>query len=178
MGQVRQPIPVKLIVSAFTGETGLWPEIREVLTARLGIIDYESEWLPFDQTRYYAREFGEGLQRKLVAFADLTPPDTLPSVKLLANELELCWTSDGRRRVNLDVGYVTLAKLVLATTKDYAHRLYIGNGIYAEVTLRYEGGEYRAWPWTYPDYAGPRLREVVAEIRRLLYQQLHGADQT
>jgi len=148
------------------------PVARRALANRFGAIDYQSEVLPFDHTTFYAREFGEGLVRQIVAFAELIPPDRLAEIKRVTNELEMTWAADGRRRVNLDPGYVSLSKMVLATTKNYSHRIYLGQGIYAEVTLHYKGGSFQPWEWTYPDYASPPYLEVFNKIRGIYVAQL------
>ncbi|BCV25565.1 DUF4416 family protein [Gelria sp. Kuro-4] len=167
MGRVTVPEPVTPIASVFTGDEGLFAAVRAALAERLGPCIYASPVLPFDHTDYYAAEMGPDLKRRLFAFADLVDPGELPALKHWSNSLEAHWAVDGRRRVNIDVGYITLAKLVLATTKDHAHRLYLGKGIYGEVTLRYVGGRFEPWPWTYPDYASPAYRKICAEIREL-----------
>ena len=74
-------------------------------------------------------------------------------------------TDGPARPVNLDMGYVDGGKLVLATTKDYAHRLYLGAGIYGEVTLRWRAGAFEPWEWTYPDYRSGHYREFFAQVR-------------
>jgi hypothetical protein len=173
MGKIREPVLVKLIVSMFTGDETLLAVARGALANRFGAIDYQSESLPFHHTEFYAREFGPGLVRQIVAFAELIPPQRLAEVKRTTNELELTWAVDGKRRVNLDPGYVSLGKLVLATTKDYSHRIYLGQGIYAEVTLKYEHGRFQPWEWTYPDYASAPYLEIFGEIRRSYVDQLH-----
>jgi len=174
MGKVKQPPPVKLMCSIFTADETLLAVARDALTSQWGPLDYQSEVLPFKHTTYYAREFGENLLRQIVAFAILIAPERLAEIKHATNDLERTWSVDGRRRVNLDPGYVSLSKLVLATTKDYAHRIYLGQGIYAEVTLQFKHGAFRAFEWTYPDYASPRYLEICAEIRSFYAQQLRG----
>ena len=84
------------------------------------------------------------------------------------------WTLGGKRRVNIDPGYISQSKLVLATTKDHSHRIYLGQGIFAEVTLRYYKGTFRAWEWTYPDYASPPYIAIFNHIRKLYKEQLKG----
>jgi len=172
MGKSKEPRPVKLIASLFSADETLLAVARGALLNLFGPLDYQSEFLPFDQTRYYQREFGAGLLRQIVAFASLIAPERLAEVKRVTNELEQTWAVDGRRRVNLDPGYVSLSKLVLATTKDYAHRIYLGQGIYAEVTLQFTHGAFQAREWTYPDYASPRYLAIFAEIRRRYADQL------
>jgi hypothetical protein len=172
VGQIKQPKPVKLITSIFSGDETLLAVARGALSSRFGSLDYQSEVLPFNQTSYYAREFGTSLLRQIVAFATLIAPNHLAEIKCATNEIELTWSVDGKRRVNLDPGYICLGKLVLATTKDYAHRIYLGQGIYAEVTLQYRHGAYQPWEWTYPDYASPRYLKICTEIRAIYAQQL------
>jgi hypothetical protein len=172
MGTIRDPQPVKLIVGMFTTEPDLFDTALDALAEAYGPADYESETLPFDQTTYYDAEFGAPLWRRFLAFQRLIAPDTLPAIKRHTNDLELTWTREGQRRINLDPGYVSLSKLVLATTKNHGHRLYLGQGIYGEVTLGYRDGTWQAWPWTYPDYRTLAYRAIFVEIRALYRQQL------
>lgn len=137
-----------------------------------GPVDAVSEVWPFDMTEYYAVEMGEDLQRQFVSFQSLIDPILLPSIKILTNDLErrVCYElglPTEQRRVNLDPGYLSLSKIVLATTKDFSHRMYVGNGIYAESTLHFEKGGWMAWPWTYPDYASPRYHAFFDQVREL-----------
>ena len=172
MGQIKTPKPVKLIVSALAPSEGLLQAAREAVVAQWGAIDVESELLPFEHTAYYAREFGSTLVRRIWAFESLIDPAALTEIKHTSNQNEARWAVDGRRQINLDPGYVSLAKLVLATTKNHGHRIYLGQGIYAEVTLQYRDKAFRPWPWTYPDYGTPRYCELCAEIRQRYLDQL------
>ena len=180
MGKVKEPLPVKLIASMFTASMELLEEAKVRLSQEFGPIDYESELLSLDHTTYYAAEFGEGLKRRFVAFAELVHPGKLVEIKLLTNALELVlsgakgmeWAVEGKRQINIDPGYVSHSKLVLATTKDHAHRIYLAQGIYAEVTLHFRGGTFQPWPWTYPDYASPPLIAIFNHIRGLYVKQL------
>jgi hypothetical protein len=172
MGAAREPQPVKLVASLLTGEVALLEPVREALVGAWGPIDFASALLPFDHTDYYAPEFGPALQRQIVTFAELIPPGDLPRVKRRTNKLEGGFLAEGRRRVNIDPGYVSLGKLVLASTKDHAHRLYLGQGIYGEVTLTYQRGRFRPWPWTYPDYASDRYCDLFEAIRTRYKAQL------
>ena len=165
-------MPVKLIASMFAATGELLEEAGVRLSQEFGSIDYESELLPFDHTAYYAAEFGENLKRRFVAFEELLHPGKLAEIKLLTNALEMEWAVEGKRRINIDPGYVSHSKLVLATTKNHAHRIYLGQGIYAEVTLHFRDGTFRAWPWTYPDYASPPLIAIFNQIRGLYVKQL------
>jgi hypothetical protein len=174
MGTTKTPRPVKLIVSAFAPSDVLLHEARQRLGAVWGAVDCESDLLPFAHTDYYAAEFGPGLVRRIWSFQPLVDPGDLAAIKRHTNEMEQRWASDGRRQVNLDPGYVSMAKLVLATTKNHGHRIYLRDGIYAEVTLCYRNGSYQPWPWTYPDYATETYRALFGEIRRRYVAQLRG----
>jgi hypothetical protein len=175
VGQAVQPTPVKLIVPMLAREVAWFDLAEQRLAEHFGPADYVSVLLPFDHTRYYEPEFGPGLQRFFIAFAQLIDPGRLAEIKALTNALETEWRVEGRRQINLDPGYVSGAKLVLATTKNQAHRIYLGQGIYAEVTLIYRERDFRPLPWTYPDYASEAYRQVMREVRAHYLQQLREA---
>jgi hypothetical protein len=172
MGLIRQREPVKLVASLLSCHLDLLPEVRKALGLAVGKIDYVSPLLPFNQTSYYEREMGSCLQREIVTFEALRDAGDLSTVKRLTNELEPRWAEGGRRRVNIDPGYITLGKFVLATTKDQSHRIYIGQGIFAEVTLRYRNKSFEPWEWTYPDYGSGPYITLLNELRRQYQQQL------
>jgi hypothetical protein len=187
MGKAAVARPVKLIVSAFASTDALLQQARQRLAAAYGLVDVESDLLPFAHTSYYDAEFtdmpdtgdppdpgGSALVRRIWSFEPLIDPGALAAIKLSTNDLERGWATNGRRRVNLDPGYVSLAKLVLATTKNHGHRVYLRDGIYAEVTLRYRDGTFSPWPWTYPDYATAAYCALFGRIRRRYVAQLHG----
>ena len=152
------------------GKTGIMPPVP-VLAVLYGDADYSSPPLPFDISEYYQAEMGSGLTRRFVAFRRLVPPDALAAVKLATIELEAALAVDGRRQVNLDPAYLSAGKLVLATTKNQQHRIYLGQGVFAEVALRYRDGAWRAWEWTYRDYRSPEYARVFDEIRALYMAQ-------
>ncbi len=176
MGHAREPAPVKLVASLLSQDTAVLAEAVAALELRWGPVDWVSELLPFEHTEYYAAEFGTHLQRRFVTFRHLIAPAELPAAKRHSNEIEWVLARDGRRRVNIDPGYVSLAKLVLATTKDHAHRVYLGDGIYAEVTLVYQNGCFRPWPWTYPDYAEEGCRALFSQVRERYRRELRRVD--
>lgn len=164
MGEVYPPRPVKLIIAIIArGEEPIRAALP-LLTARWGEIDFTGAVLPFDVTDYYNAEMGEGLIRQFISFEQLIDPGELASIKRETNNLEQRFAAHGNRVINLDAGYVALDKLVLATTKNRAHRIYIGQGVYAEVTLLYHRGSYEAWRFTYPDFHKP---EYIAELNRI-----------
>jgi len=143
-----------------------------------GPTDEVSEFWPFDTTDYYELEMGENLQRQFVSFERLVNPEELAHIKRHTNEQEErltydCGLAKGQRPVNLDPGYISLSKLVLATTKDYSHRIYLRDGVYAECTLHYEDGKWVPWPWTYPDYADTRYHPFFERVRERYKVKLH-----
>jgi hypothetical protein len=177
MGQLHATIPVKLVVPMFSASAEAFRRAEEELVARFGPVDYRAGGIPFVFTHYYEAEFGEGLERRFLSFQRLIDPGELASIKLLTNALEWEFSPAGRgaqprRAINLDPGYLALGKFVLATTKDHAHRLYLGQGIYAEATLAYRGGVFVAWPWTYLDYQSEAYLRVLRAIRVLYAQQI------
>lgn len=135
-------------------------------------MDKESEVMDFTFTGYYDKEMGAGIKRQFVSFTRLILPEQLPVIKLLTNKIEQDLALKGKRRVNIDPGYLSLAKVVLATTKDYSHRLYLEQGIYGEVTLTYARGKFSSFPWTYPDYQTQAYQQFFGEIREIYKKQL------
>ncbi len=172
MGTARDPVPVKLIIPMLSQDSALLDDVSAPLAQEFGDTDYCSPDLPFAHTTYYEREMGDHLLRRFVSFGRLIDPADLAEIKLITNGLEQQWAVEGQRRINLDPGYLSAGKLVLATTKNHAHRIYLGRGIYAEVTLAYREGEFRAWPWTYPDYRTPEYASILRDIRTLYMAQV------
>jgi hypothetical protein len=176
VAQAIEPPPVKLIIGLILAPEAPILAIRQQLEASYGPIDQETALLPFVATKFYEREMGPALQRLLWSFDALIAADALAGLKHETNDIEQTYAMYAglvrHRRVNLDPGYVDLAKLVLATTKDRQHRLYLGRGIYAEVTLRYTGGRFVPWEWTYPDYRTPEYLAFFDAVRRRYRQQL------
>ena len=174
MGEIRIPIPVKLFVGMLSPEPALFDACAELLGTQYGSVDFKSGILAWDRTDYYKEEMGTGIKRMFIFFQDLADPGILSSVKHFTNSIEqrfLAQNSDHpRRRINLDPGYVTEAKVVLATTKDFSHRVYIGGNMYAEVTLRYDSKERSFAPLehTYYDYRTEEYLTIFNNARELL----------
>ena len=168
MGRPVAHEKVCLIIGMLSRFPELFGRAADALSARFGKVSRESEILPFDFTDYYAPEMGEDLRRKFCAFECLIEPERLVEIKLWTNELEEKMAGADypvARPINLDPGYVAASKLVLATTKDHAHRIYLGRGIYAEVTLSFMAKEFRPMSWTYPDYRTDPYRRFFETIR-------------
>ena len=176
MGQPKAPKPVKLVMSLIMGSEALFEEVTADLRPLYGEIDFESPWMTFDFTDYYAREMGRKLKRRMITFQRLIQPDTLSMVKGETNRIEQTYADRGKRKVNIDPGYVSTHHLILATTKPYTHRPYLRDGIYADLTLIYQKGGFRTLEWTYPDYRRPEMVKMLDQIRRTYLGQIKGRD--
>jgi len=163
-----------LITGMISAFPALFDRAAETLTRRFGRISRESKIMPFNFTDYYAPQMGEALLRKFVSFERPFDPSQLAAAKLWTNGLEGELAGPEfpvTRPINLDPGYITPAKLVLATTKDYPHRIYIGGGIFAEVTLTFVDKAFRASDWTYPDYRTKPYHEFFEGVRKDLLRR-------
>ena len=138
----------------------------------LGPIQDRSVIRPFTHSNYYDREMGTNLRRHFLLFSPLASRELLPEIKLRTNEIETRQARQGNRTVNIDPGYLALEHVVLATTKGYAHRLYLGSGIFGDLTLIFEKGSYRALPWTYPDYGSEDMIALCNRWREYYKESL------
>jgi hypothetical protein len=171
MAAVSPVLPVKAVCAVTFSPGFRWEEAAAALEPVLGPSDGASPVFPFDFTDYYGPEMGPDLRKVFVRFEELLAPGELARVKRAAIGLEAGWAPDGRRRANLDPGYVTSAKLVVASAKDFAHRTYIGDGIYGDVQLQYRHGRWRRMAWTFPDYRTPLAFAFFSAARDRYTQQ-------
>lgn len=137
-------------------------------------MDFLSMPSAFTYTTYYDNEMGQGILRQTAGFLNLVPPGSLPEIKLRANEIEASLLLHGKRRVNIDPGLLSEERLVVATGKNFTHRIYLRDGIYADLTLTYRKGAYRPLPWTYPDYRDPEFLHYLEALREKLRFQRSG----
>ena len=169
----RIPEPVKLVAGLLSADPGIMKQTIEEMGRVFGPVEFSTESEPFVHTEYYCAEMGQGIQRCFLAFEPLVQRDQLAEIKLRTNRMEESFRKPGRgRRINIDPGFVTLDNLVLATGKNYTHRIYLSGGIYADLTLMYQKGTFRPLPWTYPDYAEESVIRMFNEIRRGYMEQL------
>ena len=152
---------MKPVVSLLLAREDLAPALVERLAGYFGPPDLVGPWWPFDLTDYYDREMGPPLGRLLVSFLHLADPGRLADWKVFTNQVEAGFTWGGRRLVNLDPGYVARERLVLATGKNFSHRLYLDHGIYGDLTLIFAQGKFQPLPWSFPDYARGELPELL-----------------
>jgi hypothetical protein len=176
MGRIRPPQRVKLLIGLICDDADLMHRTEQLLCRQFGGIDLTSEDYPFDQTEYYRDELGADLLRRFVSFERLIQPDHLADIKRATNALEddiaRDTAADEGRTINIDPGYIALGKLVLASTKDHSHRIYLQSGIFAEVTLQYRDKAWAAGPATFPDFAMPRYHPFLNLVRQRLRKQL------
>ena len=172
MSRPQAPRPAKLLVGLLFRSPDVQLQILHALQETFGPLDFLTQPEPFTFTTYYDREMGSGLLRQTIAFHDLVDPATLADVKVTTNALEHRFATQGKRAINIDPGLLCEERLVLASGKNFTHRIYLRDGIYADLTLIYQKGSYRALPWTYPDYQTPRLLHFLGALRqRLRYQR-------
>lgn len=119
---------------------------------------------------YYAKEMGSPLARKFFVTTQTFPRDYLLSAKLQSLDWERNWAEDGKRRVNVDLGFLSLENFLLATTKNYSHRVYLGENIFADLTYHFHQGEILSFPWTYPDYVDEEKKQFLSWCRSYLLQ--------
>jgi hypothetical protein len=172
MSSPREPDDVKLISSIFSPQDQLIETAMARLEGMFGPTDWRSPQLLFDRTRYYEKEMGWPLHRRFISFRDLIGPEALVEVKLKTNDLEQEFARGGKRILNIDPGYICMERLVLATGKNYTHRIHLAKGIYADLTLVFHKGGFRPLAWTYRDYAQEDLIGCFNEIRARYKEQL------
>jgi hypothetical protein len=176
MGQARTPIPVLLVVAISSNDTAALEWGAAKVAQAWGAVWLKTPIFAFDHTSFYRSTMGEGIKKQLIAFEQPIDPADLAKIKNQSNaierEYERLGDYDVERPINIDPGYVTEAKLVLATIKDRDHRVYLSDGIYGEVTLSYYGKKWNASRWTYPDYMTSENLEFVEKCRLRLREKL------
>ncbi len=174
MGEVKKVQKEKLVIGFIYKENEIFLKAKEELVKKFGAIDFESMELSFIHTDYYNEEMGKGLFKKFISFSELVEPDFLADIKIFTNTIEkfLLYEGTQKRKINIDPGLLSLSKFVLATTKNYDHRIYIGKGIYAEVTLKFTHKDFKEFEWTYPDFKTNEYKEILKKIREIYKKQL------
>ena len=166
MSEPQTARPAKLVIGVFTPNKTIIDNVGLEFSSRFGQIDLVSSWMDFNYTSYYEPEMGSPLVRRVFAFRRLIGQDELPAVKIATNQIEQEYSHGGRRAANIDPGYMLPERFVLASGKNFSHRIYIGLGIYADLTLIYQKGSFQKLPWTYPDYAGEAMLKFLDQVRR------------
>ena len=165
MSELQAPQPAKLVIGLFTGDIQIFKRLVPEFISMYGQIDLVSSWMAFDYTRYYEMEMGTPLHRRLCSFQRLIAQQDLAGIKMNTHQIEQSFSQSGRRHVNIDPGYMLRERFVLASGKNFSHRICIGDGVYADLTLIYHKGDFQRLPWTYPDYADDDMLEFLEQVR-------------
>ena len=162
----------KWIMAILSGENILPETLYQALEKTFGPVQYKGPAFPFETTDYYENEFGTHLNRRFIAFEGLDTPEKLVSLKLSAMRLEAEWQRDGKRWFNLDIGYMDADKVVLASFKRGPCKLYLGDGVYADLLLKYSQGHFDAMPWAFSDFKDGRYQKSLLVIREKLKSEM------
>jgi hypothetical protein len=173
MSKLIEPKPVKLLFSIIYKQSS-FDNIKLKLIESFGEMDFESEEMKFDKTDYYRAEMGDYLRRRFMAKKMLIKRDQLIDIKVLTNHLESETSKNDKREFNIDPGYLSHEHFVLATGKGYAHRPYLGKGVYADLTMIYRNNDFVNLEWTYPDYKGEEIKNIMTIIRNRYIENLKG----
>jgi len=180
VGKIFLAKPAKLIISMITSDKCLFDLYKEELIKKFGEVDIESNAQPFDFTDYYEEEFGKNLMQKLFSLSSLIGMDELAEIKIITNSIENNFKNENiknnlthpKRKINLDPGYITLDKYILASTKNGPSRIYLNQGIYAEITLRFINKSFVTCEYTYPNYKTNEYIIFLNSVRQKYKVQL------
>lgn len=162
----QTPKPAKLVIGVFARDKKLVADLARELSSHYGQMDLVSCWMDFKYTNYYQPEMGSPLARRMFAFERLIEQAQLADVKIATNRMEQAYAIAGKRQVNVDPGYLLHERFVLASGKNFSHRIYLGLGVYADLTLIFQKGAFQKLPWTYPDYADQAVIGFLERVRR------------
>jgi hypothetical protein len=172
MRKIRKYEQAILFIGMIYSDPAVFLSVQQTLRDEFGEPLLESPVLRWNRSEYYKEEMGWPLSRKFVFFKNLINPETLADIKIRTNEMEDSLSVNGKRLINVDPGYLTLAKIVLASTKNYVHRIYLKKGIYGEVTLYYQDGKFNPHLFTYRDYQEKDSMDIFMHARALFRKHL------
>ena len=175
MAQPKDFAPVKIVCGVIHKEEAWYAKVRDILSGEWGRVDLESPAFPFDLTEYYEAEMGPRLVRRFMSFVRLVPPESLPDLKRRTIELEEALRREAGaagRPANIDPGYLTASALVMATAKEFSHRVPLGRGIYAHLELLFTKTGTKALDWTYPDIRREACVRFLREVRAAYLRDL------
>lgn len=165
MSTLKVPPKVRLFMGIIYDENSEIISCLNSLEQKYGQIGFKSKIFPFDSTSYYSSEMGQNLSRKFIAFEELIKREQIVEVKHYSNDLEDAFSLDKKRTINIDPGYIAAEHVVLSTGKAYSHRPYLGEGVYADLTLVYKNNSFIFLDWTYPDYKDKNIQDIFIELR-------------
>ena len=175
MTEAKPFLPVKLICGVISSQERFFKKAEEYLVRLYGPLDHQSPLFEFDFTDYYEKQMGKNLKRKFFSFEEIFPPEKISEIKMRTNKLEKEIKNEFKeslRVVNLDPGYITASALIMATAKDFAHRIPLQQGIYAHLELLFSKRGVKVLDWTYPDFKTPGYQTFFREIRKIYLKQL------
>lgn len=175
MADIKPFAPVKLICGIITSGQSVFTRSQSCLENEFGSVDHSSPLYEFKSTDYYEKQMGSGLMRRFLSFHDLIKPEQLSRIKIRTNELEdiIRLESETQNRiVNIDPGYMTASALIMATAKDFAHRVPLRDGIYAHLELLFLKKSIKTLSWTYPDFRSEIYHSFFLEVRNAYLLQL------
>ena len=172
MLDLLKPKKCKAIFGFIYASEDIYQKTKKNILKKYGNMDFESGPLEFNFTEYYQEETGTNLKRRFISLKNLINPDQIKDIKIAMIKLENKYAILKKRRINIDPGYINEAKLVLSTTKDFSHRIYLSDKIFAEVTLLYANKAFRNLPWTFPAYRTKSYKKIFLTIRDLYKEQI------
>ena len=172
MFTTQKPQHVKFFCGLIYADELAYKKTIDILKKKYGVMDFESGPICFNFTDYYNDEMGTGLNRRFIAFKRLQAADNFISIKRYCINIEKKFSLHGKRTINIDPGYINEAKLILTTTKDFSHRIYLGRGVFAEITLIYHKGGFKDLDWTFPDYRTLQYKRLFASMRDIYRKTL------
>lgn len=161
-----EPQLVKFLAALTFNSADSLKDVKQDLTGRYGNIDFCSQLFDFSYTQYYEKEMGLNLKKQFLSFDRLQMREALIDFKRFAGALEEKFARDGKRTVNIDPAYMELAKIVVASHKNFDHRIYLATGVYGDVQLRFRHGRYVSNEWTYPDYSSEIALRFFSRVRK------------
>ncbi len=169
MKTLSAPPPSFFFVAILGINPLIYRDARELVIKEFGTPLEEIEPSRFDHTDYYQEEMGAHLIKGFMGFPPPFSPDDLVQRKLISRKIEWHFihrsTAGRHRQINIDPGYITLYSVILSTSKNFSHRIYLGQGIFAESTLLYHATQWEPLPWTYPDYKIPEIQQFLTRCR-------------
>ena len=175
MLEFQSPLKVKFVCGLIFHTEGVYTGTKSTLEKKFGPIDMESEPIAFNFTDYYEKEMGKNLIRRFITFKKLQDPAAFVTIKRFCVKLEKKFSINHARRINIDPGYINESKLILTTTKDFSHRIYLGKGVFAEITLNYRGKGFKDHETTFPDYRTDTYKNIFLKIRETYRTQIANA---
>lgn len=166
MALPEYPEKVQYFIAVLWRELSALEKLKQVLPHYFGSLDFVGNPYPFDLSDYYLPEMGDQLQRSMISFLNLENPDFLVQSKLQSNEIENQFSKNNQRSVNIDIGYLDHNKVVLASCKNAGQKIYLSQGIYADLILRYKARKYHPFEWSFLDFKEDRYQEDLLEIRK------------